>query len=96
MLAGGGLASLVSLIVATEDVENGKPAPDGYLLALELLAVDPGEAVAVEDSDVGVAAAKAAGLRCVAVTGTMPQNRLSEADEIIERLDADFVQRVLA
>ena len=96
VLEAAGLASSISALVASEDVEHGKPAPDGYRRALELLGIDPEEALAVEDSDVGIAAARAAGLRCVAVTGTLPPDRLSEADEIIEGLDPDFVQRVLA
>ena len=96
VLAAAGLASSIAALVASDDVERGKPAPDGYLKALELLGIGPDEAVAVEDSDVGIAAAKAAGLRCVAVTGTLPPDRLSAADEIIERLDSDFVRRVLA
>ena len=44
-----------------------KPAPDVYLQACERLEVEPADAVAVEDSPNGVAAAKAAGLWCVAV-----------------------------
>ena len=96
VLEAAGLASSISFLVAAEDVEHGKPAPDGYLRALWLLEVAADEAIAVEDSDVGIAAAKAAGLRCVAVTGTLPPDRLSAADEIIEALDPDFVQRVLA
>ncbi len=96
VLEAAGLSSSISALVASEDVEHGKPAPDGYLRALELLGIDPLEAVAVEDSDVGIAAAQAAGVRCVAVTGTLPPDRLSAADEIIEGLDPDFVRRVLA
>jgi HAD superfamily hydrolase (TIGR01509 family) len=96
VLEAAGLDSSIAVLVAAEDVERGKPAPDGYRLALELLGIGPDEAVAVEDSDVGIAAAKAAGLRCVAVTGTLPPDRLGVADEVIEGLDPDFVQRVLA
>lgn len=96
VLEAAGLSWSIGELVASEDVERGKPAPDGYLLALELLEIAPDEAVAVEDSDVGIASAKAAGIRCVAVTGTLPPDRLSAADEIIERLDPDFVRRVLA
>jgi beta-phosphoglucomutase len=96
VLEAAGLASSISALVASEDVKQGKPAPDGYRRALELLGIDPEEALAVEDSDVGIEAAKAAGLRCVAVTGTLPPDRLSAADEIVEGLDPDFVQRVLA
>jgi HAD superfamily hydrolase (TIGR01509 family) len=96
VLEAAGLSSSIATLVAAEDVEHGKPAPDGYLRALWLLEIGPVEAIAVEDSDVGIAAAKAAGLRCVAVIGTLPPARLSAADEIIEALDPDFVRRVLA
>lgn len=96
VLEAAGISSSIAAVVAAEDVEHGKPAPDGYRRALELLEIDPREAVAVEDSDVGIAAAKAAGLRCIAVTGTLPPSRLGAADEIIEGLDPDFVRRVLA
>jgi len=96
VLEAAGLSSSIKALVASEDVERGKPAPDGYRRALELLEIGPHEAVAVEDSDVGIAAAKAAGLRCVAVTGTLPPDRLSAADEIIEGLDTDFMRRLLA
>jgi HAD superfamily hydrolase (TIGR01509 family) len=91
-----GLSSSIETIVAAEDVEHGKPAPDGYVRALELLGLKPDEAVALEDSEVGIAAAKAAGLACHAVLGTLPPARLTQADGIVERLDRDFVQMVLA
>jgi beta-phosphoglucomutase len=84
------------VVVTTEDVERGKPDPAGYLRALELLGVPVGEAVAVEDAPPGVAAAKAAGLRCVAVLGTARRERLGEADETVERLDAALIDRLLA
>ena len=50
-----------------DEVPEHKPAPDVYLLALDRLGLDPSEAVAVEDSPHGVAAAKAAGLACIAI-----------------------------
>jgi HAD superfamily hydrolase (TIGR01509 family) len=96
VLEAAGLSSLIEAIVASEDVEHGKPAPDGYLRALELVGVEPAQAVALEDSEVGVAAAKAAGLRCYAVLGTLPADRLREADGIVERLDPGFVRQALA
>jgi sugar-phosphatase len=49
------------------DEANGKPAPDVYLAAARRLGVSPANCVAVEDSPNGIAAAKAAGMRCVAV-----------------------------
>jgi HAD superfamily hydrolase (TIGR01509 family) len=54
-----------------DDVERTKPAPDLYLAVLECLGVAADEAVAVEDSGVGVEAAKAAGLFCVAVPSSL-------------------------
>lgn len=91
-----GLTPWIETIVAAEDVARGKPAPDGYLRVLELMGLAPDEAVALEDSEVGVASAKNAGLRCFAVTGTLPPDRLRQADGIVERLDPDFVRQVLA
>ena len=54
-------------VVCGDEVEQVKPDPGVYLLALDQLGVEPEQAVAFEDSPHGVAAAKAAGLRCVAV-----------------------------
>jgi HAD superfamily hydrolase (TIGR01509 family) len=84
------------VVVTAEDVERGKPDPAGYLRALELLGVPAEEALAIEDVAPGIAAANAAGLRCVAVLGTSPRERLGEANEIVERLDAELIDRLLA
>lgn len=54
-----------------EHVARTKPAPDLYLSVCECLGVSPSDAIAVEDSQVGVAAAKAAGLYCVAVPSAL-------------------------
>ena len=54
-----------------DDVEQAKPAPDLYLAVCECLGVRPEAAIAFEDSANGIAAAKAAGLRCVAVPNLM-------------------------
>jgi HAD superfamily hydrolase (TIGR01509 family) len=53
--------------VLTGDLHPAKPAPDLYLAALSVLRVEDGDAIAFEDSPHGVTAAKAAGIRCVAV-----------------------------
>lgn len=95
VLAAAGLASLVSLVVAAEDVAAGKPDPEGYTRALELLDRRPDEAVAFEDSEAGVAAAKAAGLYCIAVEGTVAVDRLGAADEIVGAVDVDLMRRLL-
>jgi beta-phosphoglucomutase-like phosphatase (HAD superfamily) len=90
-----GIAGELTAIVAAEDVEHGKPHPEGYLLAVERLGVDPAEAVAFEDTEAGVAAAKAAGVRCLAVRGTLPDERLAAADELVDRIDLDLVRRLI-
>jgi beta-phosphoglucomutase-like phosphatase (HAD superfamily) len=60
-----------------------------------LLGVAPTEIVAFEDTEAGVASAKAAGVRCVAVVGTHTRERLRAADELVDALDARVVRRVL-
>jgi HAD superfamily hydrolase (TIGR01509 family) len=74
--------------VATEDdVAAVKPAPDLYLHATAALQVEPGEAVAIEDSPNGVAAAVAAGLRCIAVPGPMTRHLdFGGADLVVDSL----------
>ena len=95
VVAGAGIASEVTAIVAADDVEHGKPHPEPYLTALEQLRVDPDEAIAFEDTDAGIASAKAAGLRCLAVRGTLPDERLAAADELVDGIDTDLVRRLI-
>jgi beta-phosphoglucomutase len=90
------LLARMSVIVTAEDVTHSKPHPEGYRRALHTLRVDPHEAIAVEDSDVGVAAAKGAGLYCIAVTSTMAPARLREADELVGAFDSDLIDRLLS
>jgi beta-phosphoglucomutase-like phosphatase (HAD superfamily) len=87
----------VAVIVAAEDVEEEKPAPDCYLRALALLGrgFAAGEVAAIEDTEAGIAAAKDPGLRCIAVLGTLSQARLLGADEIVERLEVPLMERLL-
>jgi beta-phosphoglucomutase len=90
------LLARMSVIIAAEDVTHGKPHPEGYRRALHALRVDAGDALAVEDSDVGVAAAKGAGLYCIAVTTTMPAERLSAADRLVDRFDNRLINELLS
>jgi HAD superfamily hydrolase (TIGR01509 family) len=84
-----GLAHFFDEVVTAEHVEAAKPAPDLYLRATELLGVDPGDAIALEDSPNGVESAKAAGLFCVAVPGPMTRTlSFHAADAILASLDA--------
>jgi sugar-phosphatase len=58
---------LVPFYIGAEDYERGKPAPDCFLLAAERLGVAPNRCLVFEDSAAGIAAAKAAGMTCVAL-----------------------------
>jgi HAD superfamily hydrolase (TIGR01509 family) len=62
-----GLDSLVQAVCTRDHVARVKPAPDLFLLAAERLGVDPAACLVFEDSPNGIKAAKAAGMRCVAV-----------------------------
>jgi beta-phosphoglucomutase-like phosphatase (HAD superfamily) len=62
-----GIRPFFRAIVSGEDVRRRKPAPDVYLEAARRLGVDPTRTVAVEDSGPGIAAARAAGMRVVAI-----------------------------
>jgi len=95
VLAAAELTPFVSLVVATEDVAAGKPDPAGYIRALELLDCGADEALAFEDSEAGVVAAKAAGLYCIALEGTAEIGRLGAADEVVGTLDVGLMQRLL-
>jgi beta-phosphoglucomutase len=91
-----GIAGELRSIVTADDVQRGKPDPEGYLLAIERLGVDPARTVAFEDTEAGIASAIDAGLRCVAVRGTLPDERLRRAEELVDRIDLALVRRILA
>ena len=62
-----GIADLFAVVVSSEEVPRGKPAPDVYLEAAGQLGVEPGRCAAVEDSSNGLRAAHAAGMRVLAI-----------------------------
>jgi len=76
-----------AIVTADYDAERAKPRPGLYLEALDLLGIAGGEAIAFEDSPNGVAAAKAAGIRCVAVPNGMTADLgLDQADLVLGSL----------
>ena len=95
VVSAAGIAGELSMIVTADDVEHGKPHPEGYLLAVDGLGVDPARTVAFEDTEAGVSSAKDAGLRCLAVRGTLPDERLGRADELIDAIDVALVERLI-
>jgi sugar-phosphatase len=83
-----GLAETFAVVVSGDDVEDAKPDPAIYLEAAARLRVTPAACLALEDSAVGVMAAKAAGMRCVAVPETFESYdpRLEMADTVLASL----------
>jgi HAD superfamily hydrolase (TIGR01509 family) len=67
VLERSGLAPWFEVALSSEDTGRGKPAPDVYLAAARALGVEPGSAAAIEDSANGIGAARAAGMRVVAI-----------------------------
>ena len=91
ILQAGSLGNYFSVIVAAEDVEEGKPGPEPFLKATDQLAsrhgrLDRGRCLAVEDSFGGIRSAKAAGLGCLAVEHSYDQSHLVEADWILKSI----------
>jgi len=82
-----GLGEFFSAIVTAEDVKRGKPDPEVFLTAAKRIEVEPAGAVVFEDALVGIAAAKAAGMRVVAVATTEPKDKLVHADWVVDQLD---------
>jgi len=93
-----GIDGLFEIIIAAEDVDRGKPDPQGYRMTLEALSerlerpIDPGLCVVVEDSPAGIAAAKAAGTAVLAVATSYPADALTDADRIAASLDEVTVE----
>jgi HAD superfamily hydrolase (TIGR01509 family) len=82
-----GILDRFDCVRCRDDVTEAKPAPDLYLAAIACLAVRASEAIAIEDSPHGVASARAAGLRCVAVPNSITARLdLSQADLIVGSL----------
>jgi len=74
------------LMVTGDRVRRGKPDPEGYLLGARLLEAEPGRCVVFEDATVGVDAARAAGMRVVALATTHDPTALQAADAIVPDL----------
>jgi HAD superfamily hydrolase (TIGR01509 family) len=75
-----GLADRFAVIARSDEVARGKPAPDVYLRAAAALGVAAGACLAFEDAPVGVAAARSAGMRCLAITTTFPAETFLAAE----------------
>ncbi len=76
---------LFDRVITGDQVERRKPHPDPYLKALDALGGHGAMAVAVENAPSGIRSAKAAGLKTIAITTTLPSEHLKDADRIISR-----------
>jgi beta-phosphoglucomutase len=86
ILQGLGIADCFQAIVHGMEVKEGKPSPQIFLLAAKKLKVPPGNCVVIEDAIAGVAAARRAGMKCIAVTNSHTKEALKEADLIVDSL----------
>ncbi|MDG6244079.1 MAG: HAD family phosphatase [Methanolobus sp.] len=71
-------------IVSADDVKKGKPSPEPYLKAVEMLGIKKEEGIVIENAPMGVEAAKKAGLCCVAVPTYLDSGKFNQADIVIE------------
>jgi len=97
VLEQAGVTDAIGVIVAADDVARGKPDPEGYRRALERIGggLAPQDVVAFEDTEAGVASARAAGLRCLAVRGTLLDERFAAADAIVDAIDVELVRSLV-
>jgi HAD superfamily hydrolase (TIGR01509 family) len=96
-----GLEELVSVIVSIDEVRAGKPDPESFRAALdhinrdERAAIAPEHTVVVEDATEGARAARAAGMRCVAIRGGAYDETSGVADLVVDRLTVDLAGTLL-
>jgi beta-phosphoglucomutase len=95
VLAASGLTDAFTAIVSQDDVASGKPDAEPYLRAAAALAVEPPSLLVFEDTEVGVASARAAGAHVVGLTRTLGPERLAAADELVDRIDVPLLERLL-
>ena len=97
IFAATGLDRLFDAVVCGDDVANGKPAPDVFLLAAKRLGLDPADCLVIEDAHVGIEAAHRAGMKVLAVATTNPLEDLARADAAVLSLAGvtpDFLSQV--
>lgn len=89
------IAALFDLVLSGDQVARGKPAPDIYLTAARELEVIPDNCLVIEDAPNGVASAKAAGMRCLAISTSANAADLAMADQVVrsfEEVDLQLLQ----
>lgn len=74
------------VLICADEIKKGKPDPEGYLTAAAKLCRSTRECIVIEDAPLGIEAARAAGVRVIAIATTYPRERLTGADAIADRL----------
>lgn len=86
---------LIDVIVAEEDVERGKPDPEGFLAGAALIDRAPDEVLVFEDSVPGVLGARSAGMRCIAVATDSPDRQvLDAASAVVPALGDELFENI--
>lgn len=81
-----GIEKYFQAVVYGKEVAEGKPSPQIFLAAARKLGIEPEDCTVIEDAVAGVQAAKAAGMRCIAVTNTHSYQSLVQADLVVSSL----------
>ena len=91
------LAGAFDAVVTGRDVKRSKPDPECFLLAAEKIGIEPSQCVVFEDAPAGITAAKAAGMKCIAITskGHTPE-RQKDADLVVPNVRAVTISAVRA
>ena len=74
-------------IVTGDQTTQGKPFPEPYLKGLENLGLKPYQCIVIENAPLGIKAAKAAGMYCIAIASTVERQELMEADKVVDRFE---------
>jgi sugar-phosphatase len=82
-----------TVLVTGDEVDNGKPNPEGYLLASARLGCEPSACVVIEDAGAGVRAAHQAGMPVIGVTNGEDSTQVSEADMIVTSCENIHISR---
>ena len=97
IMGGIGLGEYFNTIVSADDTTRGKPDPQVFLFAAERIGVLPEYCVVFEDAFAGLEAARAGGMKAIAVATTHPAGKLrSHADRVVARLDEVTVAELRA
>lgn len=102
----GGMRAAFPVMVTAQDVRNGKPHPEAFQTALAQInrqeplpspPVRPEECLVIEDSLHGIEGAHAAGMKCLAVTNSYPEEKLAHAERVVdslERIDPEDLEKL--